>query len=146
MQYEKDIHILRFSLDRNFACADTANPDSGERGSARRTESGILLGPCDKTHETGPGFKRKNRARSRSSALAFLERKSCCEAVCWKAANGRALLLSSQGTEAGRGAVASRFFAGSFYVNQILEYWTQQVRFWMQKFSVVHGGVKYKGS
>src|SRR5713226_7791448 len=106
---EKAIHILRFSLDRYFTSVDTANPDSGERGSARRTESGILLGPCDKTHETGPGFKRKKRARSRSFALAFAEQGTCCEAVTWKAANGRALLLSSRGTETGRSVVASSF-------------------------------------
>jgi hypothetical protein len=36
---EKLIHILRFSLDRNFAAIDTATPDSGDRGSARRTQS-----------------------------------------------------------------------------------------------------------
>jgi len=119
--------MSRFPLDTFLTWIDTANPDSGERGSARQTESGILLGPCDKTHETGPGFKRKKRARSRSFALAFAEQRTCCEAVTWKAANGRALLLSSQGTEAGRSVVASGFLAGGFYESLILKYLTQEV-------------------
>jgi len=30
MRYENVNHILRFSLDRNFASVDTAHPDSGD--------------------------------------------------------------------------------------------------------------------
>src|SRR5438128_11697612 len=97
MQYEKVIHILRFSLDRLFACADTANPDSGERGSARRTQSRLEQVRLTKATETGPGFKRKNRARSRCFALAFAEQRTCYEAVTWQAADGRALLLPFSG-------------------------------------------------
>jgi len=64
---------IAFSLDRFFACADTANPDSGERGSARRTQSRLEQVRLTKPTETGQGFKRKNRARSRCFALAFAE-------------------------------------------------------------------------
>src|SRR5262249_13644755 len=35
---EKSTHMSRFSLDSFFTSADTAIPDSGERGSARRPE------------------------------------------------------------------------------------------------------------
>jgi len=37
--YENINDILRFPLDRVFTSVDTATPDSGERGSARRTGS-----------------------------------------------------------------------------------------------------------
>ena len=74
--------------------------------------------------------------------MVFAERRTCCEAVSWKAAIGRALLLSSQGTGAGRSVVAASFLAGGFYKNQILRDLTQQVSIWMQGFSAARGGVK----
>jgi len=74
--------------------------------------------------------------------MAFAEQRTCCEAVTWKAATGRALLLSSQRAETGRSVAASGFLAGGFYVDQILKNWTQQFGFWMQGFSAARGGVK----
>ena len=67
MWYEKVIDILRFSLDRVVACADTATPDSGERGGDRTDRVEALIGPCDKTHEASPGFKQKTERVNRTA-------------------------------------------------------------------------------
>src|SRR6516164_7045648 len=65
--------MLRFSLDRNFLSVDTSSPDSGDRGSAKRTRSRkIRFVP---SHEASPGFRKKFqrevtlRAFSRAAGL-----------------------------------------------------------------------------
>ena len=103
-----------------------------------------MLGPCDKTHATGPGFKRKQTEREvvashwllRSSEPAMRLHEG------WRP-NGRALLLSSRETEAGRSMDASYVFLGRLlHEKRILKDWTQQVGIWMQFFSAARGGVK----
>jgi hypothetical protein len=67
---------LRFPLDRNFARDDTAIPDSGERGRARRTASDV-----ERPHETTEPARVLSKKIEREVQLRARKRgvKRCCE-------------------------------------------------------------------
>jgi hypothetical protein len=84
---ENLIHILRFSLDRIFPAVDTANPDSGDRGSARRTQSRLIKSGL--TTKLTRVFR--NTIQREVTAPRFVRAKwqACYEALIDQTADGR---------------------------------------------------------
>jgi len=84
--------MSRFPLDTFLTWIDTANPDSGERGSARRTESRMFTRVRGATKPARALSKKIERDPSRARMRSV---KRCCEGCVISPASGRALRFAS---------------------------------------------------